>query len=119
MRSSRSGEWRRDVAGRAVTVEDDLMQQRRISHFNASRTCGAGRGGAAVPIMRNREERGQGLAEDDEVDGNGRGEGGQRGGAMQELPRMGDLLAERAVRGIFVDRIFVARCCRAGGRGWR
>ena len=72
-----------------------------------------------MPVMRNREERGQRLAEDDEVDGNRRGEGSKRGGAMQELAGMGDLLAQRAVRRVFGDRIFVARRCRILCRGWR
>src|SRR5882757_3035107 len=98
IRSSRSGELRRNAADRAFTVEDDGMRRCRSSQLNASGTCGAGWGGAAVPIMRNREERGQRLAEDDEVDGNRSGKGSKRGGAMQELPGMGDLLAERAVR---------------------
>ena len=62
------------------------------------------RWGAASPAMRNREERGEGLAEDDEVNTD---EGGQRGKgshAVHELPGMRDLLAERAIRGVFVDR---------------
>src|SRR5882672_12940344 len=101
MKSSRSGELRRNAADRAFTVEDDGMRRCRSSHFNASGTCGAGWGSAAMPIMRNREERGQLLAEDDEVDGNRRREGSKRGSAMQELPGMGDLLAERAIRRVF------------------
>src|SRR6267142_2079477 len=101
MRSSRSGEWRRKAADRAFIVEDDRMRRCRSSHFNASGTCGAGWGSAAVPVMRNREERGQRLAEDNEVDGNGRGEGCQRGCTLDELSGMGELLAERAIRRVF------------------
>src|SRR4029077_6465112 len=119
MRCSRSGELRRNAADRAFIVEADRMRRCRSSHFNASRTCGAGWRGAAVPAMRNREERGQRLAEDDEVYGNRRGDGGERGSAMKELPGMGDLLAERAVRWVFGDRICVARRCIIGGRGRR
>src|SRR5258706_16455542 len=67
---------------------------------------------AASPIVRNREERGQGLADGDEMDGNRSGDRGKRGNTLHELPRMGDFLTERAIRRVFVDGIFVARCRR-------
>jgi hypothetical protein len=71
---------------------------------------------AATPVMADREQRGQSLAENDEMNADPNGEVSQNSGALHELAGMGDFLTERAIRRVFVDRVFVARqiCLRVG-----
>ena len=63
--------------------------------------------------MRDGQERGESLAEDDKMNTDESGYRGQGSHAVHELAGMRDFLAKRTIRGVFVDWILVARSVRS------
>ena len=84
------------------------MRQTPFPSLDGSDGFGASGRCAAAPDMADREERGQRLVENDEMDIGREGQHRKKSGALHELSGMRDFLTERTIRRIFVDRISVA-----------
>jgi hypothetical protein len=67
---------------------------------------------AALPAMADDEQRGQNIAEDNKVNADPHWNVGKNSHALHELTGMRHFLAQWTIRGIFVDRILVARAAR-------